>query len=780
MEKKFITSEEIKQVLKESVVSVKKNSKKENEITSEKIKEVLNEVIETSSEKSSIKNKNTQIIKENKNILKEASKYKLKKNKPDLIKNSKKNEKLRKEVIETLFEKQDTDKNLLINSIKNDSKKEEIITTEEVLNKQFNSGTELIFKNSDSLINISSNKSFIKKLLNFIETSLNRFINTKLKTITEYIDSKFSNIYKELEKTEKLLPKTKGIMGSANSGMSSVFSSNPVIPPGPVSSSLIILNDGLQIDTAAQSLNFIGVNVDTVTDGNGNINIFIPPAPASPYFNTLTASVNQFNSVMRNISAPLSEGNPFKTGSIVPGTKFSTVNQQIIHLNTSGIFSIKDLTTLIKLNVFDADGISVLIPELSITTSGNQDTGYINGLRIVLSSFLNEGLKYRGYADFYIDLSVVLNGKSGKFTIEAKHENGTEGTYIFNQTAFYDAESLSEYFDTISFSENIPVIKYLSGIAYYGLNSSFNINITNISDHNSDTFPDIQLKVSTPNIGFTDQNYSGPSDFNNYSLQFDDNGDTLNTSVSITQNNYRYRGNGAKIRGEMFDWNLDFFLDSVSASVLIDTYGTTSSQYIRTFDDEYMRFKSDYITPWNSNNALVFNEAMIFDGFLLAPNKGYLKGESSSVNNNWTGYRPTLTNPDYNMLTVLPVSYFTKITDSSTDKASFQILFSGVFVSGTALGDLISGDLKIFIRRINGNGNIGPSAVPLILHQGYYNFSLFDDGATVSGSRILEASSSANTINGTFGGLSCRDGIYMEIQINNSNIKIDGFTIAFF
>ena len=105
---------------------------------------------------------------------------------------------------------------------------------------------------------------------------------------------------------------------------------------------------------------------------------------------------------------------------------------------------------------------------------------------------------------------------------------------------------------------------------------------------------------------------------------------------------------------------------------------------------------------------------------------------------------------------------------------------AGTFL-GNAVADLAAEDLRIFIRRVASatGGGAGPTANPLRVHGGLYNFATFDDGATVGGSYIREATSSGNTVNITFGGFSCENGIYMEVEIANPGIKIDSVVVSF-
>lgn len=711
-----------------------------------------------------LKSRNRKVIQENRSFLDSANSFQDEVfEESDFLPKKKVNEKHREAIIDSIFNEEDIN---FSNAFKTPQNK---IESNPIIEKAFNDPNLKVFKEKPKGL-------FLSKILPFLDSHISSFIESRLANVFNYIDSKLKKVYEDMSSitipNKNIIPMG-GIFIDRTSGQ--VTNNNP----GSANPNIVILNDGIQLDTKVNSLNFIGVGVKVFTDSNGNINIFIPPTLLSPYFNSGAATIAPENTVLRNISFPTLEGVPFKRGSIVG--KFQTINNSIISYTTINPFSVlNNSSTTLTLRILNAD-LTTVIQEMILTLTGSLDTGIVNGLRIQTIGFINEANKYSSIASFYIDLNTILSGNSGRVKIEIIHNNLSDGTYSFTQDLFYDSENLLGSIGSILVSQNTPQIKYLSGIAYYNLGSSFNLNISNISNHNSDSYPDNQLRISSPNLGIANKDYNGSTDFIGFTTSFDDSNDSIADSVLLSQTNYRYRGNQGKIQGRILDWIPENLIDSSLLSILIDTYGTTSSQYIRTFDDEYERYESDYITLRNSSTQLGSSEALIFDGFLMAPNKGYFKGESNTLNSNWVGYYPNpMSQPNYTSLIALPVSYYTKITDNSIDKASLTLTFIGSFVSGNALDDLLSQDLKIFIRRVNGDGNIGTTCPPLRLHGGYYNFSVFDDGVTILGSLIIEGSSSGNIINATFGGLSCKDGIYLEIQLMNSNIKIDNLKVDFF
>ena len=162
---------------------------------------------------------------------------------------------------------------------------------------------------------------------------------------------------------------------------------------------------------------------------------------------------------------------------------------------------------------------------------------------------------------------------------------------------------------------------------------------------------------------------------------------------------------------------------------------------------------------------------MVCDGKLCVPNQAPVV--------NWTVYNP-LGGPDYTALGGT-VSYYRSFVDTSgLNRSSMTLNFAGSFL-GTATTDLAAEDLRVYIRRVASavGGGTGPGANPLRVHGGLYNFATFDDGATVGGSYIREATSNGNTVNVTFGGFTCEDGIFLEVEIANPAIQVDSLVVSF-
>jgi hypothetical protein len=331
------------------------------------------------------------------------------------------------------------------------------------------------------------------------------------------------------------------------------------------------------------------------------------------------------------------------------------------------------------------------------------------------------------------------------------------------------------------------VTKHLSGIEYYTTGSQFTVDVADIDQLNRNTARTSQnLRLIGTEPGLPTLNHSpfgtGSANFTGWTSDNNVDGvDYQKTDWAINASNYRYIGPSA-------NWADGGTINSSDAAIMVDTYGTTSTDLVENFDDENRRQGSGYnggTSPgnWPSTVTLGAGHALVFGGQMMVPNQStFIRSDGPNTPNaNWTTYKPDLggANPDYSVLGA-PVSHYRTIVDTSgLNRASFQMVFTGTFVAN-ATTDLANGDIEIYIRRraSAGGGDTGPGANPLRLDGPLYNFATFDDGVTDG--QIREASSSGNTVNGTFGGFSCETGFFIEVKIITATVKIDSYSVTFF
>lgn len=540
-------------------------------------------------------------------------------------------------------------------------------------------------------------------------------------------------------------------------------------------------DEGVSIGSNFKTINAIGDNIYAEADGN-ILNIYSPAPSYSDYFNQGAADVSNITTSNKYIAEPTTEGSPFSIGSWSGGELHWSTNNSSLIFSTTTTFSIESLITTLTAEIFGADNVTELAPYLQITIGSDLDSGWVNGIRIVISGFVAENSKYAADATIYYDMATILGGSSGRFNVKITHNNGISGIFIKTQNEiFYDSEPLTMIVSGVTIAENTPVFKYISGIKYYDLNSSFDLAVSDIDNKNADSWPADQLRINGSEYGIPsyDEAYSN---ITGHTAAHNNTNSSYAAIGSVTDDDYRYFGNTANLKATPLDWSAGTMVPSANDSILVDTHGTTSTNLIRYFDDESLRLQSDYSTSWDSTVALSADEALMMNSKIMVPNRSRLTGESTALNSNWTTYNPDLTRNYSSLGLGSGVSYFMKVDDTSgIFKTGFILTFAGSFVTDATV-DLANEDLKIFVRKYAGSlGDTGTGANPLLLHGSEYNFVQFtdgDDGNPGSGN-IREGSSSGNVVNSTFGSWQCRFGCFVEIMINNIAIEIDSIQFTF-
>ena len=399
------------------------------------------------------------------------------------------------------------------------------------------------------------------------------------------------------------------------------------------------------------------------------------------------------------------------------------------------------------------------------------------------------------------------------------------------------------------------------------------------------------LNQSPLPAGTGNANFSGWTSLYNVA-----NVDYTNTAYNINRSNFRYFGTNATISGRGRDtWAFGGTVSSAAATILVDTYGTTSSALTDGFDDEAQRQESDFTAAWTSTSSLttstrstceieVVNNALIQvgdtltlvdnsgtsrvftantdfaiggsanatssniataiqgSGFFTAAQNAYAGYENfatvtqlslgptgdqtnassrttaititnfvggsnaalvqlsymqvpsaatlsngTTPNSNWSAYQPDDggANPNYTSLGA-PASYFRTITDSTgLSRSSMEVTFTAIYNGGGVTNFsqyLQNGDCYFFVRKV-GSSNLsaitGKTIPPMCLHGSTYSAGTFNQGKTLSGSYIRVNNTATNSVQGTFGGVDCQNGFYLEILINNPLLKINQISVTF-
>jgi len=573
-------------------------------------------------------------------------------------------------------------------------------------------------------------------------------------------------------------------------------------------SALAIQDEGVTVDSNVTIINFIGADVQALAGSSGTVQVYIPPPTFASHFNTsdgtTTGTVSE--NISRStafISTPTSEGNPFSTGGWEGSNQSATLSSSVTFTTGGDVTGFGGNST-IAVTVYDANGSSVLETHTSSSITGDGSYGSGN-ITITIASYAADTTRFKARPTITVAIGTILTAagrQGGRYNvfIRMTTDTATDGTgpYDYTQTAvFYDTNPSTPSISggvTIGETGGSVTTKHLSGIEYYTTGSQFTVGVTGLDNLNRNTArTSNNLNVDFTNYGISDVNQSplsggsGNAFFSGWTSAFDNSGASYSkTTFSISSSNFRFRGTNANVRSLVRDtWGNSGYSTSSNASILIDTYGTTSTDLVENFTDENRRQDSGYNSGntagnWTSTNSLVAGEAAVFGGQLIVPSAATLTTGGSNAD--YSSYAPSTggANPNYSAINA-PVNYYRTIVDNAggTSRAGFTMVFSGTFVSN-ATTDLANSNLEIFISRraSSTGGKTGPTNTDTLkIHGAVYNFATFDDGTT--NGQIRESSSSGNTVNCTFGGFDCQNGFFMHIRINNSTIKISSLTVSF-
>lgn len=618
-------------------------------------------------------------------------------------------------------------------------------------------------------------------------------------------------------------------------------------------------------------LNFTGTEVEAIANGSDGcvVDIFIPPPTFAPYFNQAASTecncTTTFNTP--RISKPTSEGTPFKTGggsnSLWAATNSKASYQDsgsgTVNFTTVGASTGFGGDSTIKVDVFDADGVTVLETFTTPAITGNNTFTSTGGrISVTIANYATDSTKFKARPSFTVKAGEILsnNGLSGgryhvKFTHTTDTGTDTGSSYFYYgpngntiptsqsynanaQDVFFDVNSLGGYPSipaingTTSIAENPSSIssKHLSGVEYYVAGSQFMVDVTDIDKFNANTqgrsgasvwnfrAQGVDYNLPVQQIeAWGDSNFSGtnwPDFYNAEDVAWDYDNWAINASPF-----WRFRNNDATVNAQVYDpWNPGNTVTSPGASILIDTFGTRSTNLSEPFTDEGQRLYRDTATSayvsWNSTKLLTdgtqapnatgsagsFENGCVVGSRLLRGSQ-FFSDDGNSPNNsdlipNLTTYKPNVggANPNYSTLTNIPVYHRKFFTSSVKNISNVVLAFSGDFGStNNATNALANSDMKIYIRRAatNSTGSTGFNANPLAVHGGLFDSGApanpWNDGASgvdTPGSLVRQGSSSGNNVEFTFGLATqlCKEGFWMEIQLVSNQIKLDQVNVT--
>ena len=443
--------------------------------------------------------------------------------------------------------------------------------------------------------------------------------------------------------------------------------------------SITILDEGANPFTGTTILNFVGVDVRAQGSGTAHqVNVYIPPPAYASHYNssdgTTNATVSPTSVTNRYVALPDSEGTPYKIGDWAGGTIHSTIRDSITTLTyiSAGLFSIYDLTTTFTVTVYDADGTTPLVSHNTTLTADN--TTSANNISIITSGFVADADRYQATVSAVIGIGAILpNG--GRFSIKIEHVNSTDGTYTFTQNnVFRDTENLiSTISGALTVLPQVPVIKQISGVYFYTLNSEWHVNLPGINNLNSRSYPTTQqISIEDNDLIFSNTLLNANGEGGSYDTfvggtwtqQHDTTGAEYNkldwTTNQVNQTNWNH-GTGSIdtpfATATEYDWSLVDTENSSTYNYLIDTYQDSSDRNSEMFRSEDLRLESDLSTPWDETLKLptvdggtglqVLGDRLVYPQYdfqPLNPNAGASQPDYTTETGNKTYYRLFETN----------------------------------------------------------------------------------------------------------------------------------------
>ena len=325
----------------------------------------------------------------------------------------------------------------------------------------------------------------------------------------------------------------------------------------------------------------------------------------------------------------------------------------------------------------------------------NSSNGYIRVTSV--GWYNNFPLWQKGNADIRIGTTYGNSDLSvGDYKFRLGHDIDNDGTSdeLTNESViFVDPETARPGISSgPTVSENTPNLKYLSGIRFYGQNSTFDVTVTSNDKIFEYTYIDNPMRftltgMTTTDIAITDSSVSGVSNPPQYNEQMT----ITNKTVTLDQSN-QYSDDGKLTATPRDPWgDGTAATESLADARLINTYGTVSTALVEEFHDEDRRLPSTYnfdnasgslTGQWDSTQVLSNGDAQVFNGRLIYPQTNYT-----------TGYLPAQqAGTDYSGFSGNQV-YYRSMHQDGTPHSSGTLRLDGI----TWL-DISSGDVKVEIK----------------------------------------------------------------------------------
>ena len=354
--------------------------------------------------------------------------------------------------------------------------------------------------------------------------------------------------------------------------------------------------------------------------------------PAPSYKDYIT--IGNAPTTLRQIASPTIEGTPYNVGSFSTAVgSYNPVVNGNMNYNT-GAFGYFDDTATFEINVYDFDDTTVIdtlsFPMSAVAHGGSTSSGSIT---FTMNNKVDDQDRRAANVTITINPSTA-DSEGGRLTNEIIFTNSEGGgagdlTPPIFQTYFYDSDGSTSNADidipgggTVSITENIWAPKYLSGVGYYDMGSTFTFSVTNIDNLNNRSYP-LGISNQISNASTSSQMRVNPSsnfqmnsnqwhwvsntDFNSWNtlynqpnMSFDGSSSVNTTGITpgLNTNNTLNTSNYPNVTATLFDWSVGDSEVSPDYPCLIDTANDASDDTTEFFVDEDNR-----LTVWDLLNG---------------------------------------------------------------------------------------------------------------------------------------------------------------------------------
>lgn len=393
-----------------------------------------------------------------------------------------------------------------------------------------------------------------------------------------------------------------------------------------------------------------------------------------------------------------------------------------------------------------------------VHTASNVGTDIIN-----LSNRRCMNTTVDGYPNFWppyqiASMSATLTLPAG-FQGQIAVEHSVDGFQNYTYASFFvDTTSQTISPTAPTFTEDTPVLKYLSGVPYYTTGSTFDVSVTHsvtIFDRGYVTNP---LTLNLTNFNATSQTPTLTNLGLTEPLAITDTIGTYDSSLTVGAAAYRNMdARGTATFRDVFGTGTS--ADSAAGTFRIDTYGTTSTDTAEYFDDEDKRFVG---TEDFTDTGVTYTDSTWDSTTNITT-----LGEKGLV-----VYNGTLKYPSLNHSTFLPAG--PNYTSQTGDFVYYRVFIAtGAFTAGTitfsgwsnALSTIQGADVDVYLRYPNcsdyGNNNTDV----------WQDLSV--DQTVYGGDGCLGAGSTGSTVAFSFGttsSVSYGNRIIMKVVVKSSSV----------